>query len=67
MSDGVKPQDDVAIVPGVNDEPEAEIELSPAELAALDEAIADADANCSEAVSSAVVLAELDQIACAAR
>jgi hypothetical protein len=45
----------------VNDEREAKVELSPAELAELDEAIAEADR--SESVPSAVVLAELDRMA----
>jgi hypothetical protein len=45
----------------VNDEREAEVELTSAELAELDDAIAEADR--SESVSSAVVLAELDHIA----
>jgi len=52
----------------VNDEREAEIVLTPAELAELaelDDAITDADR--SESVSSAVVLAELDRIAAAKR
>lgn len=43
------------------DENETAVELSPAELAELDEAIAEADR--SESVSSAGVLAELEQIA----
>jgi len=49
----------------VNDEREAEVQLTPAELAELDDAIAEADR--SESVSSAVVLAELDRIARAPR
>jgi hypothetical protein len=44
---------------------EREVELTAAELAELDDAIADADR--SESVSSAVVLAELDRIARAAK
>jgi hypothetical protein len=57
--------DGTAVTIAVNDEREAEIELTPAELAELDAAIADADR--SESVPSAVVLAELDQIARATR
>jgi hypothetical protein len=49
----------------VNDEREAEIEHTAAELAELDDAVAEADR--SESVSSAVVLAELDRIARTAR
>jgi hypothetical protein len=47
---------------GVNNEREAALELTPAE---LDDAIADADR--SESISSAVVLAELDRITSTAR
>jgi hypothetical protein len=61
VPDGVTLPDGTAVTIAVNDEREAEIELSPAELAELDDAIAEADR--SEAVSSAVVLAELDRIA----
>jgi hypothetical protein len=50
---------------GVNNEREAALELTPAELAELDDAIADADR--SESISSAVVLAELDRITSTAR
>jgi hypothetical protein len=57
--------DGAAVTIAVNDEREAEVELTAAELAELDAAIADADR--SESVSSAAVLAELDQIARAAR
>jgi len=57
--------DGIAVTIAVNDERDAEIELTPAELAELDDAVADADR--SESVSSAVVLAELDRIARAAR
>jgi hypothetical protein len=49
------------------DEREVAVELLLAELAELDAAIAEADRSESEWVSSAVVLAELDQIARAAR
>ena len=45
----------------VNDEREAAVELTPAELAELDEAIA--DAGRSESVPSAVVLEELARVA----
>jgi hypothetical protein len=51
----------MAVTIAVNDEQGAEVELTPAELAELDDAIAEADR--SESVSSAVVLAELDRIA----
>ena len=54
-----------AVTIAVNDEREPDIELTPAELVELDDAIADADR--SESVSSAVVLAELDRIARAAK
>jgi hypothetical protein len=49
--------DGAVVTIAVNDERDAEIELAPAELAELDAALADADR--SESVSSAVVLAEL--------
>lgn len=65
VPDDVTLPDGTAVTIAVNDEREIEVELTPAELAALDEAIADADR--SESVSSTVVLAELDQIALAAR
>jgi hypothetical protein len=65
VPDGVMLPDGTAVTIAVNDERDAEIELSPAELSELDEAIADADR--SESVSSAVVLAELDRIARTAR
>ncbi|HEX4421608.1 MAG TPA: hypothetical protein VH165_27035 [Kofleriaceae bacterium] len=55
----------MAVTIAVNDELDAEIQLTPAELAELDDAIAEADR--SESVSSDVVLAELDRIARAAR
>lgn len=61
VPDGVSLPDGAAVTIAVNDESEAAVELSPAELAELDEAIAEADR--SESVSSAVVLAELGQIA----
>jgi hypothetical protein len=57
--------DGMAVTIAVNDELDAEIQLTPAELAELDDAIAEADR--SESVSSDVVLAELDRIARAAR
>jgi hypothetical protein len=68
VPEGVALPDGTAVTIAVNDERETEVELTPAELAALaelDDAIADADR--SETVSSAVVLAELDRIADAAR
>jgi hypothetical protein len=55
----------MAVTIAVNDEREVEVDLTVAELAELDDAIADADR--SDSVSSAVVLAELDRIARAAR
>jgi hypothetical protein len=61
IPDGVTLPDGASVTIAVNDEREAEVELSPAELAELEEAIAEADR--SESVSSAVVLAELDHIA----
>ena len=61
VPDGVRLPDGTAVTIAVNDESEAAVELSPAELAELDEAITEADR--SESVSSAVVLAELGQIA----
>ena len=60
VPDGVRLPDGAAVTIAVNDESEAAVELSPAELAELDEAIAEADR--SESVSSAVVLAELGHI-----
>lgn len=63
--DGVTLSEGTTVTIAVNDERDAEIELTPAELAELDDAIAHADR--SESVSSAVVLAELDRIARAAR
>jgi hypothetical protein len=65
VPDGVSLPDGTAVTIAVNDEREAEVELTPAELAELDDAVADADR--SESVSSAVVLAELDRIARTAR
>jgi len=65
VPDGVMLSDGTAVTIAVNDERDTEIELTSAELAELDDAIADADR--SESVSSAVVLAELDRIARAAR
>jgi hypothetical protein len=65
VPDGVTLPEGTAVTIAVNDEREAEIELTPAELAELADAIADADR--SESVSSALVLAELDRIAAAKR
>jgi hypothetical protein len=69
VPDGVMLPDGAVVTIAVNDERDAEIELTPAELAELDAAVADADADAdrSESVSSAVVLAELDRISRAAR
>jgi len=61
VPDGVTLPDGASVTIAVNDEREAEVELTSAELAELDDAIAEADR--SESVSSAVVLAELDHIA----
>jgi hypothetical protein len=61
VPDGVMLPDGTAVTIAVNDESEAAVELTPAELAELDEAIAEADR--SESVPSAVVLAELGRIA----
>jgi hypothetical protein len=52
VPDGVMLADGTAVTIAVNDERDAEIELTVAELAELDDAIADADR--SESVSSAV-------------
>jgi hypothetical protein len=60
IPDGVSLPEGSAVTIAVNDERDAEVELSPAELAELDAAIADADG--SESVSSAAVLAELGRI-----
>jgi hypothetical protein len=65
VPDGVTLPDGTAVTIAVNDERAAEVELMSAERAELDDAIADADR--SESVSSAVVLAELDRIARATR
>lgn len=65
VPDGVILPDGASVTIAVNDEREAEVELTPAEAAELAEAIAEADH--SESVSSAVVLAELDRIARAAK
>lgn len=62
---GVTLPDGAIVTIAVNDERESEIELTPAELAELDDAVADGER--SESVSSAVVLAELDRIARAAK
>ena len=61
VPEGVTLPDGTAVTIAVNDEKEADVELSPTELAELDDAIAEADR--SESVSSAVVLAQLDRIA----
>jgi hypothetical protein len=61
IPEGVTLPDGTTVTIAVNDESEAMVELTPAELAELDEAIAEADR--SESVSSAVVLAELGRIA----
>ncbi len=60
VPDGVTLPDGAAVTIAVNDEKEADVELTAAEMAELDEAITEADR--SESVSSAVVLAELDRI-----
>ena len=60
VPDGVTLPDGVTVTIAVNDENETEVQLSAAELAELDEAIAEADR--SESVPSAVVLAELARI-----
>jgi len=65
VPDGVMLPDGATVTIAVNDESEATVELTPAELAELDEAIAEADR--SESVSSAVVLAELGRIVRATR
>jgi hypothetical protein len=69
VPDGVTLPDGAAVTIAVNDEreaeSEAEIDLTPVERAELEDAVADADR--SESVSSAAVLAELDRIARAAR
>ena len=61
VPDGVTLPDGATVTIAVNDESEAAVELSAAELVELDEAIAEADR--SESIPSAVVLAELGQIA----
>lgn len=65
VPEGVTLPEGTTVTIAVNDEREADIELTPAELAELDDAVADADR--SDSVSSAVVLAELDRIAHAAK
>jgi hypothetical protein len=65
VPEGVTLPDGTVVTIAVNDERDADIELTPAELAELDAALADADR--SESVSSAVVLSELDRIARAAK
>ncbi len=60
VPDGVTLPDGAAVTIAVNDEKEADVELTAAEMAELDEAITEGDR--SESVSSAVVLAELDRI-----
>ena len=57
IPEGVTLPDGSAVTIAVNDEREAAVDLTPAELAELDDAIAEADR--SESVPSAVVLAEL--------
>ena len=61
IPEGVTLPDGSAVTIAVNDEREAAVELTPAELAALDDAIAEADR--SESMPSAVVLAELERLA----
>lgn len=61
VPDGVTLPDGASVTIAVNDEREVDVELTPAELAELEGAIAEADR--SESVLSAVVLAELDRIA----
>ena len=61
VPEGVTLPDGAEVTIAVNDEKEADVELTAAEMAELDQAIAEADR--SESVSSAVVLAELDRIA----
>jgi hypothetical protein len=65
VPEGVTLPDGAVVTIAVNDESEATVELTPAELAELDEAIAEADR--SESISSAVVLAELGRITRPAR
>lgn len=65
IPEGVTLPDGSAVTIAVNDEREATVELSPAELAELDDAVAEADR--SESIPSAVVLAELAQLARAAK
>ena len=65
IPDGVTLPEGTAVTIAVNDEREADIELTPEELAELDDAIVEADR--SESVSSNVVLAELDRIAAATK
>jgi hypothetical protein len=61
VPDGVTLPDGAAVTIAVSDESDATVELTPAELAELDDAIV--EATRSESVSSAVVLAELGRIA----
>ena len=61
VPEGVTLPDGAAVTIAVNDESEATIGLTPGELTELDDAIDEADR--SESVSSAVVLAELGRIA----
>ncbi len=65
VPDGVALPEGTVVTIAVNDEKETDVELTPDELAELDDAIAEAER--SESVSSAVVLAELDRIARAAK
>jgi len=61
VPEGVTLPEGTAVTIAINDEHEPAVELTPAELVELDAAIADADR--SESVSSAAVLAELTRLA----
>jgi hypothetical protein len=65
IPEGVTLPDGSAVTIAVTDEREATVELTPAELAELDDAVAEADR--SESIPSAVVLAELAQLVRAAK
>ena len=65
VPDGVTLREGMTVTFAVNDEREAEVRLSPAELAELDDAIDEADRSTSG--SSAAVLAQLDQLATLAK
>jgi hypothetical protein len=65
IPEGVTLPDGSAVTIAVDDEREATVELTPAELAELDAAVAEADR--SESVPSAVVLTELARLARAAK